>query len=100
MLGCIDASLSTVRGVICALVIPKRRSHVFSSGKFYQSLSGCLIFFFSPKLPLYEALGVMTLSLTLAALGFWLVTRDTKIPNNKVQPLEEEPQDKCCESEA
>ncbi|CAB3398427.1 unnamed protein product [Caenorhabditis bovis] len=71
ILGVVDNCLNTVRGVICTLSMPNRRSQAHSVSKLIQAGTSCLIFFLSPSLSIYyytigfPILGVLTVLLFL-----------------------------------
>uniref|UniRef100_A0A8R1E7I9 Membrane transporter n=2 Tax=Caenorhabditis japonica TaxID=281687 RepID=A0A8R1E7I9_CAEJA len=89
--GMSDCCLCSVRSVICALAMPKRRAQAFSVSKIYQSLGTCVIFFFSPTLNIYHyALGIPVLCI-IACIFFFREARRTQTMERKItQELEDE----------
>ncbi|KAF1753535.1 hypothetical protein GCK72_020092 [Caenorhabditis remanei] len=75
-----DCCINSVRSVICALAMPKRRSQAFSVSKFFQALASCILFFLSPITPLYiYTIGLPVLSIIAAVLFFSIAKRTQKM---------------------
>ncbi|KAF1753536.1 hypothetical protein GCK72_020093 [Caenorhabditis remanei] len=74
--GAGDCCINSVRSVICALAMPKRRSQAFSVSKAFQALASCILFFLSPIVPLYiYTIGLPVLSLIATVLFFSIAKR-------------------------
>uniref|UniRef100_A0A8R1DLW6 UNC93-like protein MFSD11 n=1 Tax=Caenorhabditis japonica TaxID=281687 RepID=A0A8R1DLW6_CAEJA len=79
-----DCCLNSVRSVICALTLPKRRSQAFSVSKFYQALASCILFFLSPITPLYfYTIGLPILSI-IATILFFQTAKRTQTMERKL----------------
>ncbi|CCD74361.1 UNC93-like protein MFSD11 [Caenorhabditis elegans] len=88
--GMSDCCLCSVRSVICALAMPKRRAQAFSVSKIYQSLGSCFIFFLSPFLNLYHYVIGIPLLCVLSCILFFRQARQTQVMERKLtQELEE-----------
>uniref|UniRef100_A0A1I7T1N6 UNC93-like protein MFSD11 n=1 Tax=Caenorhabditis tropicalis TaxID=1561998 RepID=A0A1I7T1N6_9PELO len=71
-----DCCINSVRSVICALAMPKRRPQAFSVSKVFQALASCILFFLSPITPLYVyTIGLPILSIIATFLFFSIAKR-------------------------
>ncbi|GMT33755.1 hypothetical protein PFISCL1PPCAC_25052 [Pristionchus fissidentatus] len=76
LLGCADSCFNTVRTVICALVLPQKRTEAFSISKFYQSLTGCILLFVANRMTIPVFTIVLACKCLIgAALYFVVVSR-------------------------
>ncbi|PIC24288.1 hypothetical protein B9Z55_017685 [Caenorhabditis nigoni] len=88
--GMSDCCLCSVRSVICALAMPKRRAQAFSVSKIYQSLGSCVIFFISSFLNLYHYVLVIPILCFFACIFFFRQAGQTQVMERKLtQELEE-----------
>uniref|UniRef100_A0A1I7T1N4 MFS domain-containing protein n=1 Tax=Caenorhabditis tropicalis TaxID=1561998 RepID=A0A1I7T1N4_9PELO len=88
--GMSDCCLCSVRSVICALAMPKRRAQAFSVSKIYQSLGTCVIFFISPFLNLYHYVFGIPILCSIACIFFFRQAGQTQVMERKItQELEE-----------
>ncbi|CAL2043990.1 unnamed protein product [Caenorhabditis brenneri] len=88
--GMSDCCLCSVRSVICALAMPKRRAQAFSVSKIYQSLGSCVIFFISPFLNLYHYVFGIPILCLFACVFFFRQAGQTQVMERKLtQELEE-----------
>ncbi|EFO94822.1 hypothetical protein CRE_09233 [Caenorhabditis remanei] len=82
--GMSDCCLCSVRSVICALAMPKRRAQAFSVSKIYQSLGSCVIFFISPFLNLYHYVFGIPILCLLAGIFFFRQAGQTQVMERKL----------------
>ncbi|UMM33028.1 hypothetical protein L5515_006644 [Caenorhabditis briggsae] len=88
--GMSDCCLCSVRSVICALAMPKRRAQAFSVSKIYQSLGSCVIFFISPFLNLYHYVFGIPVLCFFACIFLFRQAGQTQVMERKLtQELEE-----------
>ncbi|CAO4377667.1 unnamed protein product [Caenorhabditis nigoni] len=88
--GMSDCCLCSVRSVICALAMPKRRAQAFSVSKIYQSLGSCVIFFISPFLNIYHyVFGIPILCFFACIFFFWQAGQTQVMERKLTQELEE-----------
>ncbi|CCD62231.1 UNC93-like protein MFSD11 [Caenorhabditis elegans] len=79
-----DCCINSVRSVICALVMPKRRAQAFSVSKIYQAFGSCILFFLSPITPLYVyTIGLPILAI-IATILFFSIAKRTQITERKM----------------
>lgn len=88
--GMSDCCLCSVRSVICALAMPKRRAQAFSVSKIYQSIGSCVIFFLSPTLSIYHyTLGIPILCIFACFFFFREAGRTQTMERKLTEELEE-----------
>ncbi|CAL2043992.1 unnamed protein product [Caenorhabditis brenneri] len=79
-----DCCINSVRSVICALAMPKRRPQAFSVSKVFQALASCILFFLSPITPLYVyTIGLPVLSI-IATILFFSISNRTQVMERKM----------------
>ncbi|CAD31837.2 UNC93-like protein MFSD11 [Caenorhabditis elegans] len=87
--GMSDCCINSVRSVICALVMPSRRSQSFAVARMYHAFACTICFFFSPMVPLYfYTLGLPSLSI-FAIFVFFRVVDNTHVMERKITEQKE-----------
>ncbi|CAB3398426.1 unnamed protein product [Caenorhabditis bovis] len=84
IIGIVDNCINTVRGVICTLSMPSRRTQAHAISKLIQAATSCALFFLSPLLNIYYyTIGLPILSLITVFL-FFPVSRRTQRMERKI----------------
>ncbi|CCD62246.1 UNC93-like protein MFSD11 [Caenorhabditis elegans] len=79
-----DCCVNSVRSVICALLMPKRRPQAFSVSKIYHAFGSTILFFMSPITPLYVyTIGLPILAI-IATILFFSISKRTQIMERKM----------------